>query len=100
MGALYARALHYQCENAIQVLGFVPIQIANLSLQEVELNKYTYIGVASPIQVNDACDCEGYVVNSVDRTHNDKKSEFRGYLQEKLAHLDVKDRYILEPVLQ
>ena len=83
------------------MLGFVPIQIANLSLEEVELSKYRYIGVASsPIHVNDACDCEGYVVNSVNRTHKDTKSEFRGYLQEKLAHLDVKDRYILEPVLQ
>ena len=69
------------------MLGFVPIQLANLSLEEFELSKYRYIGVASHIQVNDACDCEGYVLNTVDRTHKDTKSEFRGYLQEKLALL-------------
>lgn len=34
-----------------QVLGYVPIQVINLSLEEMKLERQTYIGIASPIQV-------------------------------------------------
>jgi hypothetical protein len=33
-------------QRKAQVLGYVPMQITNLSLEEVELGKQTYIGVA------------------------------------------------------
>jgi hypothetical protein len=39
-------------QKRTQVLGYVPIQIVNLSLEEVELKKQTYIGIASPIKSN------------------------------------------------
>ena len=32
------------------LIGFVPVQILNLSLQEVKLSKHTYVGFASPTQ--------------------------------------------------
>jgi len=34
-----------------QVLGYVPIHIANLSLEEIKLEKQVQVGVASPIQL-------------------------------------------------
>jgi hypothetical protein len=37
-----------------EVLGYVPIQVINLSLEEVEIQKSTYIGVASPVRVTDS----------------------------------------------
>jgi len=43
-----------QGKNRIQLLGYVPIQIVNLSLEEVELSRHRYIGVASPIQLDNA----------------------------------------------
>jgi len=90
----------YHSRKKIQVLGYVPIQIANLSLEEIEINKNSYIGVASPIQNNEVSDCEENMVNSVERTHRNAKNEFRDCLREKLEHLDGKDRHILEPVLR
>ena len=36
------------------------------------------------------------MVREIDNNEN----EFRSYLKDNLAHLDKKDRYILEPVLQ
>jgi len=78
----------------------VPIQIANLSLEEVELAKQSYIGVASPIQVENTQNPEGNVVNSVVKEPNTNENEFGSYLRSKLAHLGKKDRCILEPVLR
>ena len=42
-----------------QVLGWVPIQIANVSLEKVDLEKQMYIGVASPVQVSNTQMLEG-----------------------------------------
>jgi hypothetical protein len=50
-----------RCSKAkymIQVLGYVPIQIANLSLEEVELKKHSEIGVVSPILTESKRNCE------------------------------------------
>jgi len=82
------------------LLGYVPIEHVNLSLEGIELGKQKYIGVASNIQVDDTQNYEKYVVNTVLRTHSETKNEFRNYLKDKLAHIDEKDRYILEPVLR
>ena len=83
------------CKRVIQrdtqVLGYVPIQVVNLSLEEVELKKQTYIGVASPIQV-----IEGYDVNIIRQEPNATQGNFEECLNEKLTHLDKKDRNILE----
>jgi hypothetical protein len=40
--------------KTIQLLGYVPIQIVNLSLEEVELQKQTNVGVASPVKIKEA----------------------------------------------
>jgi hypothetical protein len=45
-------------KKRILLLGYVPIQIANLSLEEINLEKQNYIGVASPIHVNDTQKCK------------------------------------------
>ena len=90
----------FKNNKEIQVLGYVPIQIANLSLEEIELSKHRYIGVASPTQITDIDDYRENTVNSVERTHKETKDEFEDYFREKLGHLDAKDCYILETVLQ
>jgi len=41
-----------QPHRNIQILGCVPVQVANLSLEEITLKKCTNIGVASPIQID------------------------------------------------
>jgi len=92
--------LPFKQRKKIQVLGYVPIQIANLSLEEIELGKYEYVGVASPTQIADTYDYIGNVVNSIEQTHKEMRDEFKDYLREKLKHLDAKDRCILEHVLQ
>ena len=78
----------------------MPIQIANLSLEEMELSKHRYIRVASHIQVDNAQDYRENVVNSVERTHKEIRDEFKDHLREKLVHLDAKDPCILHPVLE
>jgi hypothetical protein len=40
-------------QKRTQVIGYVPIQIVNLSLEEVKLKKQTYVGIASPIKSNE-----------------------------------------------
>jgi hypothetical protein len=88
-------------------VGFVPIQIANLSLEEVELPKHTYVGVASPTHCYETEDPDDYGIRIVQRAVDNEenrgdgsKQKFEEYLQEKLAHLQGQDRRILEPVLQ
>ena len=90
----------FKQRKKIQVLGYVPIQVVNLSLEEIEQDKYEYVGVASPKQIADTYDCRGYVVNSIGQTHKGMRDEFKDYLREKLEHLDAKDCCILQPVLQ
>jgi hypothetical protein len=82
------------------VLGYVPIQVVNLSLEEVKLKKCTYVGVASPVRVTETHVIEGYDVNTIRREPNATQGNFEEYLKEKLTHLDRKDRKILEAVLR
>jgi len=93
----------YKKENIqrkTQVLGYVPLQVVNLSLEEVELVKQTYAGVASPIKVEETLDLEGYNVNTVRRENTAKQGDFDKYLQKKLAHLEGEDRSMLEAALR
>ena len=86
-----------------QVLGYVPIQFVNLSLEEVDLKKQTYIGVASPIQVNETQVIEGCNVNTIQKDVSIvsiRQENFEEYLREKLAHLRTKDFHILGAVLR
>jgi len=46
-----------------KVLGYVQVQVANLSLEETELKKYIEVGIASPIQI-DGERCRGTYVES------------------------------------
>jgi DNA-directed RNA polymerase specialized sigma subunit len=84
-------------------VGFVPIQIVNLSLEEVELHKHMYVGVASPTRCCDVKDTDDYGICIIQRGENKGdgcKQKFEEYLQEKLAHLKRKERQILELVLR
>ena len=66
-----------------QVLGWVPIQIANLSLEEVDLEKQMYIGVAFPVQVSNTQVLEGYNVNVIRQGTSARQNDFEKYLKEK-----------------
>jgi hypothetical protein len=97
VNTLYTRSKN--CKRT-QVLGYVPIEIANLSLEEVELNKCMYVAVASPIRVNVSQVSKGYDVNPVLRDNDATPGNFENYLREKLTHLPMKDRRVLAPVLR
>jgi hypothetical protein len=92
------------CKGGRRILGYVPIQILNLSLEEVELPKHMYVGLASPTEPCVA-GSQGIdnAVNTVTIGNGDKgQSEivFELYLNEKLGHLTAQDRNKLEPVLR
>jgi hypothetical protein len=77
----------------------VPIQIVNLSLEEVKLQKLTYTGEASPIGNGDVVQ-GGFEINHVSRETTVGPNKFEKYLQAKLAHLGNAERRILGPILQ
>ena len=81
-----------------QGLGYVPIHIANLSLEEIKLEKQVQVGVASPIQLPD--DVAGSDVNVILGNVDAVPGDFEKYLRETLAHLEKRDRQVLEPVLR
>jgi hypothetical protein len=87
-------------QKETQVLGYVPIQIINLSLEEVELEGRMYIRVASPITVDAIQVPVEHDVNSILQGCDVAPNTFEGYLREKLTHLKTGDRRILEPMLR
>jgi hypothetical protein len=82
------------------VLGYVPIHVVNLSLEELELAKQTEVGIASPIQIDKSQRSVECGVNAVCERVDVELGNFDKYLQEKLAHLGEKERHVLEPVLR
>ena len=86
-------------QQRTQVLGYVPLQITNMSLEEVELAKRTPVGVASPIQLENTRATEECNVHAV-QSRTDAKHKFEKYIQGKLSHLKRRDRDILEGVLR
>ena len=46
-------------QRKAQVLGYVPLHVVNLSLEEVRLGKQTYVVIASPLQVKETQELEG-----------------------------------------
>jgi hypothetical protein len=58
-----------------------------------------YVEVASPIQVEETREQNGYNVNKVYRRNTAEQDSFGKYLNEKLTHLRGKDISILESVL-
>jgi hypothetical protein len=89
-----------QSEREPKCWGYVPVQIVNLSLEEIQLGKQMYVGVASPIKVDETQVFERYDINPVLRDRDATPGEYERYLREKLTHLKDKDRHILEPVLR
>ena len=106
----------------------MPVQVANLSLEEIELKKYIEVGIASPIET-DGERCRGTYVESpvsedsgtssvtrasretvqkfsiddvspVIGTSGKTVQDFDKYLKGKLAHLTNKGGCTLEPVLR
>ena len=65
-----------------QVLGYVPTQIGNLSLEETELSKQMYVGVASPFFIGKLQEFEECEVNPVMRDDEVTSREFEDYLGE------------------
>jgi len=88
-----------QIKRRTQILGYVPIQVVNLSLEELELQKQTYVGEASPIG-NENVVQKNVEINHVLRDVKIAPQKFEEYLQEKLAHLKHAERRTLEPVLR
>jgi len=89
-----------KAEEKLQVLGYVPVQIANLTLDDVELKKHGEIGVASPILTESKRNCEICNVIPIMETSEETVDDFDNYLRGKLAHLTDKERCTLEPVLR
>jgi hypothetical protein len=86
-----------------RLMGFVPIQISNPSLEEVEISKHTCVGVASPIccsENEDPDDCRIRIVQRVENGKTKNKQQFQEYLEMKLDHLQGRDHQILETVLR
>ena len=77
----------------------MPIQVVNLSLEELELQKQTYVGEASPIGNKNVVQ-KNVEINHVLRDVKIAPQKFEEYLQEKLAHLKHAERRTLEPVLR
>ena len=82
-------------QKRIQILGYVPIQIANLSLEEVELKNQTYVGIASHIKGNERPIFGGFDVNPVLRDVEVAPGKFEEYIQEKLPHLRKEEQKVL-----
>jgi len=72
-------------QKRTQVLGYVAMQIVNLSLEEVELKKQTYVAIVSPITSNERQMPGGFDINPVLRDRDVAPGKFEEYLQEKLA---------------
>ena len=64
------------------MLRYVPLYAVNLLVEEVKLEKQTYIVVASPIQVRETQELEGYSVNTIQRGDTAKLSDLDRYLKE------------------
>jgi hypothetical protein len=85
------------------LIGFVPIHIVNLSLEEVELSKHMYIGLAAPIcceEIENPQDCRIRIIQAEKDNQEISKQQFQEYMQDKLAHLPSSEQQILQPVLQ
>jgi hypothetical protein len=84
------------------VIGFVPIQVVNLSLEEIEMPKSTCVGVASPTENYDVTDLRIQDVYAVQGRTKGRVNEevFEQYLQEKLGHLTGKDQKLLGDILR
>ena len=52
-------------KETVQVLGYVPTQNSNLSLEEIELSKQMFVGVASPILIGKLQEFKEYEMNHV-----------------------------------
>jgi hypothetical protein len=59
-----------------------------------------FIGIASPIQVDETQEIEGYNVNAVSQGKAVEQDSFDTYLRDKLAHLKGEDFHILSAVLR
>jgi hypothetical protein len=88
-----------------EIIGYVPIQVINLSLEEVELSKHMYVGFALPTEI-----CMGNELVRVQRVHELRETKeedmdrsevaFEFCLNEKLGHLTEKDQNKLETILK
>ena len=81
---------------------FVPIQIVNLSLEEVKLHKHRYVGTASPTLcgIVNPGDYGVIVVQKEENIRDNSERKFEEYLEEKLAHLGRQEQKMLKSVLR
>jgi hypothetical protein len=91
-------------KREIHVIGYVPIEIVNLSLEERGLPKNLCVGLASPTELCEGTEQEEILITtgmaSRLKDERDKRNrEFEIYVTMKLEHLSDRDRDYLEPVL-
>jgi hypothetical protein len=84
------------------VIGFVPIQVVNLLLEEMEMPKNMCVGVASPTENYDVTDFNIQDVYALQGRTKGKVNEevSEQYSQEKLGHLTGKDQKLLGDILR
>ena len=76
------------------LVGFVPIQIVNLSLEEVQLRNQKYVGMAKPTQCYEIDNHDEYDVSVVQRGVNNREAseqKLEEYLCEKWLTLGEKN---------
>jgi hypothetical protein len=90
------------CETDRKSRSVVLVIIANFSDEEIVLPKPTVIGVAEEISEGlVASNNDGHGFETLHKGKTAKQSvEFRNYFNEKLEHLNSKERSVLETVLQ
>jgi hypothetical protein len=86
-----------------QIIGYVPVQIVNLSLEEITLSKHMRVGIASPTEncVGDGLERVQSVNKSKGHGDEDRSArDFESYLNRKLGHITERDKNYLKPVLR
>jgi hypothetical protein len=71
------------------IVGFVPIHIINLSLEEIKMKKHQSVGTASSTKCSNIEDLPVQEVHTVQKRAGNRENDevFEQYLQGKLGHL-------------
>jgi hypothetical protein len=84
------------------IVGFVPIHIINLSLEEITMKKHQSVGTDSPMKCSNIEDLPVQEVHTVQKRAGNRENDevFEQYLQGKLGHLTGEDYQVLRAVLR
>jgi hypothetical protein len=90
-------------ETGGQIIGYVPVQIVNLSLEEITLMKRMCVGLASPTEICVGDGLERVQFMSESKGNGDKSRsarDFELYLNRKFEHMTERDQNCLKSVLR